>query len=386
MGRLAMVIAVGVALTFALAKRTKKSTRGLGHLQKDAMSYEDMSAAKKLKYLWGKVMKDTTPGSFMDPAKTVPIIEKSDNLKAMTKVHSDWRAVGHQKVTHGLGAVAKAHFKWKKNEYSGMFQQADNCVIRMANAAPPTAGFAAYGPNLAVKCLRDGLESANMLFIWELDGYAVRPQGAQQSCSYFETPIANHNPIRDDLAAPLKHFFCPAFQAIDPHSMWSGLSQMAWASQNGTEVTPHFPFALVLKPAEGLNKVPCTFSEPNSQLLNIDKSKKTLYEIYASHDPLKGPTSSLEMIGSLVLDTPFTPSRYADTELFFRHTFWNDEMKQIELVDPARAAKWSAYAKQKNINEIEGAHLYWPLLPGGKEEMAKLAAKPQMLSSDDASA
>jgi len=369
MGRLAMVVAVavGVALTFAALS-----------------DYEDMSAVKKLDYLWEKVMADTTtPGSFMNPLKTLSIIIQSANLWAMTKTHSDWREPGHEKATHGLGAVAKAHFEWKKNEYSGMFQQAEHCVIRMANAAAPGGiTMGAYGPNLAVKCLRDGVESANMQFIWELDGYAVRPSGARESCSYFETPLANHNPIRDDIAASLKDTFCKAFQAIDPHSMWLGLSQMAMATQNGTAVAPHFPFALVLKPASGLNKVPCTFSEPISQLLNIDKPQ-TLYDIYASRDPcLHACGGSLEMIGSLVLDTPFTPSRYADTELFFRHVFFQDEINEIKMVEPARAAKWSAYANTTDINQIEGAHLYWPLLPGGPQEMAELAAKPQMLSSD----
>jgi len=367
MRRLAMVFAVGVALTFAALS-----------------DYEDMSAVKKLDYLWQKIMADTSSGSFMNALKTLWIIIHPANLWAMTKTHSDWREPGHEKATHGVGAVAKAHFEWKKNEYSGMFQQADNCVIRMANAAAPGGiTMGAYGPNLAVKCLRDGVESANMQFIWELDGFAVRPQGARQSCSYFETPLANHNPIREDIAASLKDTFCKAFQAIDPHSMWLGLSQMASATQKGTAVeAPHFPFALVMKPASGLNEVPCTFNEPISQLLNIDKPQ-TLYDIYASRDPCEHAClGSLEMIGSLVLDTPFTASRYGDTELFFRHVFFQEEIK---LVEPARAAKWSAYANNPNNTEIEGAHLYWPLLPGGPKEMAELAAKPQMLDSDTVS-
>lgn len=364
MGRFAMVVAIGVALTCAALS-----------------DYEDMLAVKKLDYLWQKVMADTSAGSFMNPLKTLYVIMQSANLWAMTNTHSDWREPGHKKATHGLGAVAKAHFEWKKNEYSGMFQQADNCIIRMANAAAPGGvAMGAYGPNLAVKCLRDGVESANMQFIWELDGYAVRPPGAQQSCSYFETPLANHNPIRDDIAASLKDTFCKAFQALDPRSMWIGLSQMALATQNGSAVkAPHFPFALVLKPAPGLNKVPCTFSKPISQLLNIDKTQ-TLYDIYASRDPCEHAClGSLEMIGSLVLDTPFTSSKYADTELFFRHVFFQEEIK---LVEPARAAKWSAYANNSLTLQTEGAHLYWPLLPGGPKEMADLAAKPQMLGSD----
>ncbi len=58
-----------------------------------------------------------------------------------------------------------------------------------------------YGPALAVKCLRDGAESANIHFMWQADGYDVVPQGARGSGSYFEAPLCNHTPLRPDLAA-----------------------------------------------------------------------------------------------------------------------------------------------------------------------------------------
>lgn len=76
-----------------------------------------------------------------------------------------------------------------------------------------------YGPNLAVKCTRDGAESANLQFIWQLDGYAVIPHGASKSCSYFEAPLSNHCPVRDDISMPLKDTFIKQFQKIDPKSM-----------------------------------------------------------------------------------------------------------------------------------------------------------------------
>merc|ERR1711972_1048283 len=108
----------------------------------------------------------------------------------------------------------------------------------MANAATPGGlGMTAYGPNLALKCFRDGAESANLQFIWQVDGYAEIPAGKTNTCSYFEAPLCNHNPDRDDIAMPLKDTFIAAFQRVDPHSMFLGVSQMATGSQDGRGVS-----------------------------------------------------------------------------------------------------------------------------------------------------
>lgn len=340
------------------------------------------------------VMADTKGDSFMNPLKTIWEVSQSANLWDMTSIYADWRDKDHHKATHGVGAHAKAHFVWKNNSYTGMFQQADHCIIRMANAAAPGGiAMTSYGPNLAVKCLRDGAESANLQFIWQVDGYAVLPKGAQDSCSYFEAPLCNHNPLRDDIAMPLRDTFIKAFQEIDPQSMKVGVSQLASGTQSGTAgdiKDPLYPFALVLKPNAGLNMVGCKYNEPISQLLNMKQSgfgtASRLYEVYAVFDPLSANADSraLQHIGDLILDSDFTSSTYGDTQLFFRHTFFKEELALLKSTDPARAAVWSDYVNNDTNYKREGANIYWPLLPGGKEEMAALAAKPmaQMLEGD----
>merc|ERR1712046_552432 len=137
-------------------------------------------------FLWNKIQNVTTGDKYMNPVETFYYIRQKAYLMAMTNTHFDFRA-GHKKATHGVGAHAKAHFEWASDTYTGMFQKADYCIVRLANAAQPgTPAMTAYGPNMAVKCLRDGMESANMQFIWQLDGYAVLPEGKTKSCSYFE--------------------------------------------------------------------------------------------------------------------------------------------------------------------------------------------------------
>lgn len=346
------------------------------------------TAAFKQEWLWQKIVADTQPYGYMNPLKTLLEVANPANLWAMGSIESDFRSASHEKCTHGLGAVAKAHFVWKENNYTGMFQQADHCIIRMANAAAPGSLAAkGYGPFLAVKCLRDDAEAANMQFLWQVDGYDVIPKGLGKSCSYFETPLSNHNGLRDDIAMPLKDTFIKAFQGIDPHSMFLGLSQMGTGAQSGyTPIKkPYTPFALVLKPAEGLNNVECSFDKPISQLLNLESSGlgvpgKTLYEVYAVRDPSESWTSPapVEHIGSLVLDSAFTSSTFGDRQLFFRHLFFKDELDLVSKRDPMRAAQWRAYANNEENYKHEGANIYWPLLPGGQEEIAKIAMRKQM--------
>lgn len=332
-------------------------------------SYEDNTAEVKQDSLWTQVMANIGSGSFMNPLETLAVVAQKANLLAMTETHNDIRQ-GHKKATHGIGGHAKAHFEWKSNDYTGMFQKADYCILRMANAAQPgTLAMTAYGPNLAIKCMRDGVEAANMQFIWQLDGYAVIPEGKKDTCSYFEAPLSNHCPLRDNIAMALKDTFVGFFDGVDSRSMLLGVSQMATHSQDGSQVDkPNFPFALVLSPTKALNEIKCDFKDYTSQFMNLNEAGlagpgKTLYEVHAVHDPASNPdASTLKHIGSLVLDSEFTNSEFGDTELFFRHTFWAEEIKTLTAVDSDRAAAWSAYANDDANYKQEGANLYWPFL------------------------
>jgi len=239
----------------------------------------------------------------------------------------------------------------------------------MANAAQPgTLAMTAYGPNMAIKCLRDGMESANLQFIWQIDGYAVIPEGKKDSCSYFEAPLSNHNPLRDDIAMALKDTFIGFFDEVDDRSMLLGVSQMATHSQDGSQVDkPNFPFALVMSPTKTLNEIKCDFNNYTSQLLNLNEAGlagpgKTLYEVHAVHDPATSGAPTVKHIGSLVLDSPFTTSVFGDTELFFRHTFFGAELDALKAVDEDRAAAWSTYVNDDVNYKQEGANLYWPYL------------------------
>lgn len=336
--------------------------------------YTTLPAQQKQSYLWQQMSADTKGGSFDNPLKTLYYAGQTSYTRLMQSVTADWREPGHQKITHGQGGHALAHFNWLPNNYTGMFQKADHCVIRMANAAVPgTIAMNAYGPNLAIKCLNDGKQSANLQNLWQLDGYALLPKDTTKSCSYFEAPVGPHTPLRDDINFGLKNIFVPDFNKVDPNSLLVGVSQFALVNQSGHSVSSaQFPFSLHFQPRKEYNKVPCTFDDYISQLKNIPMSMvgKTLYDVYAIHDPwVERPHGKpdVKKIGELVLDTAFISSTYGDQQLFFEHTFWAKEQALLSA-DPYRQSKWIKYTGNKEWMKSEGAMLYDPWRPdaGGK--------------------
>ena len=108
-----------------------------------------------------------------------------------------------------------------------MFERAEHCVVRIANAAAPADSFllprVSYNPNMAIKCFVNGTApSANLANIWTIDGYDVLPADGRGkptrrgSCSMFDVPLSNHCDRRGNVRFALRHGFIPAFNKVDP--------------------------------------------------------------------------------------------------------------------------------------------------------------------------
>merc|ERR1712166_12562 len=92
------------------------------------LAYPTLSAAKKADFLWDSITQDETSFGFMNPIKTLYYAAQTSYLWAMANTQGDWNEPSHQKITHGIGGHAKAHFEWLPNPYTGMFQRADHCI------------------------------------------------------------------------------------------------------------------------------------------------------------------------------------------------------------------------------------------------------------------
>ena len=92
------------------------------------------------------------------------------------------------KTIHAVGDVAK--IKWTSlgaHPYTGVFKGADSGYVRMSVAAPVgLPGLPNMIPGMGVKLLRDGVESANFVAMYSVDG--------QKSYNFFDNNFSNHIP------------------------------------------------------------------------------------------------------------------------------------------------------------------------------------------------
>jgi len=76
------------------------------------------------------------------------------------------------KYIHSVGAHGKVKFvpSAEKHPYTGIFAGADHGIIRLSSAAKPTADGQPLAPGMGLKFLRDGVDSANLVSMWSVNG------------------------------------------------------------------------------------------------------------------------------------------------------------------------------------------------------------------------
>ena len=131
-----------------------------------AMTYSDTNyvsllADSKMKQLWQAIIKNETSNEWTDTFAAFLAEDMNVTFDAPGDEMPGSKADGYRtKVFHGVGVVGKAKFVADNDRYSGLFQGADNVVVRLSLASPPVAGNIV--PSLALKFLRDGMDSVNM--------------------------------------------------------------------------------------------------------------------------------------------------------------------------------------------------------------------------------
>jgi hypothetical protein len=89
------------------------------------------------------------------------------------------------KYIHTVGAVGKTEWKSVNNHpYTGIFAGATEGYTRMSLAAEPNAKKLNTTPGIGVKFLRDGMDSADFVAMYSVDG--------QESWNFFKNQFSNH--------------------------------------------------------------------------------------------------------------------------------------------------------------------------------------------------
>ena len=75
------------------------------------------------------------------------------------------------KTIHPIGTVAKAQWLSQgSHPYTGMFRGADTCYARLSMAASVDTKTPNSTPGMAFKLLRSGMDSANFVSMYSVDG------------------------------------------------------------------------------------------------------------------------------------------------------------------------------------------------------------------------
>jgi len=309
--------------------------------------YENNSAAAKLAVLWEGILSDNNhSGSWYGLFDMPMLFLRSDYVTGHTQ--SDIMPDARKKLIHTVGAVAKAKIVWTSNsQYTGMFKAANNVLVRASTAVE--ASLDGITPAFAIKALRDGIPSGNIIGMYELDG--------QTSLNFFEHNLCTHLADRPTLALKLK-LLGLKFKAQSSYPGCLGLSEFASFTESGTKVlSPKFPWALVFQVNPTLTSSMSTNKNLNiaDVLVHGVPSGSILYKIYAVPDPWS--PNALEYLGYVQTTSSFRASAFGDLTVFYKHTFIEEDF--------AMRPDWSDYFGDKSQKrwETEGRGIYEPFLP-----------------------
>ena len=310
-------------------------------------------------------------------------------------LHTDVSPIGHFKVLHRQGVVARASLEWEPwvgEAYTGIFRSgAAEALLRLSWADAP-ARPGRYLPGIAVKCLRSGVPSANLVALDSVMMSQPTPNMlARPLCTNVPLPATAQNrgrrgarTWREMLRAPIENLSALLTgarfdwaQRIDMEDFdqpsgaaarltgLSGVSDMALFDANGAQAhEPRWPFALVLQPnpraALAVERALAAGLDPLDALAAALGGNEELYRIYLvdALDP-----SEVRLGGTLTLASKPVRSTLGDSRLMFRHSMLA-EGARLRGPGGDRAKEWLAEATAgvQRRWEYEGVEQYKPFL------------------------
>ena len=144
---------------------------------------------------------------------------------------------------HGVGSVGKVI--WKDlggHPYTGAFKGGDSAFMRLGSGFPVMASeeFQLMWPSIAVKILRDGADSANIVAI---------KGGAQNGYNFFENDMGTHKGPDPGNSGFSIYYITARTKKITRFVSSQGNSEFASIQQDGSvESDPVFPFNVRFHP------------------------------------------------------------------------------------------------------------------------------------------
>ena len=264
--------------------------------------------------LWNKLSENQTPSSFPSSAALLTIFLESmepsfDNL-------GDVFEGDRKKLIHSVGNVAKAKFiSSPDSPYTGIFKGSSQVLVRLSTAkdfdtskTKPQGAYGNFVPGMAIKFLRDGIHSTNIL--------AMKSVMGQNSWNFFYHDFTNDFDLPSDADMSLQ-LLSRKFMSVTSYIGSLGLKELSERDELGQEIWPiKYPYKLVFRPnPEVRNLFSDDFKEHYQEQLRRIKPGTVLYEVYAVEQPWCG-----------------------DEKLFFRHNYVHEDIKDYKI--------WGEYKDQ----------------------------------------
>ena len=283
-----------------------------------ASSYLASSATSKMNSLWSEVTADSNPGEFPSKLGLAGIFVESMEPTFSTKgdaMEAGYFGSHRTKYIHSVGAHGKVVLNSTgAHPFTGLFQGANHGIVRLSSAAKPELGTSApLGPGMGLKFLRDGIDSANLVAM-----YGVNGQPGEWN--FFAHEFQNHiKPAEGAALQAVAYKFSSATDWIQE----VGLSDWAKFGQNGQEnSSPVFPWRIDFAPNPTVASQ-FSNSQPSNAMNYLDQLKSVpansvLYTVYGWTAPPQIGGKKVE-IGSLQLQGNLVTSKWGDEKMFFRH-------------------------------------------------------------------
>jgi hypothetical protein len=237
-----------------------------------------------------------------------------------------WTGNTRRKYIHPVGAVGRVEWvDLGDHPYTGIFQGSTEGITRFSLALQPDEALLNTAPGMGLKFLRDGMDSANLVAMYAVDG--------QESWNFFENDFTTHIPGINGALNVLGAKFYTATNNIRQ----VGTNNWSRYGQDGVEVAdPVFPYRLVFRPT-GEIEFSDTYVHPFTEDLKTIPKDTTLYQIFALDQPEE--LGGMEKhIGDLILRSEMITSLWGDQNLYFRH----DDMAHDLVIKP----EWNEFTPQ----------------------------------------
>jgi len=190
--------------------------------------YMAKSAADKMSAIWAEVEATKDKSGEFPGAKLAGIFIESMNptfdTKGDTMPHNFLGT--RTKYIHSVGTVGKVKLVSSGHHpFTGVFKGATQGLVRFSSAAAPAVGSQPLAPGLGLKFLRDGMDSANLVAMYSVNGQPG-------DWNFFANDFTDH--IGAASSTALKAL-AAKFATATKHIQQVGLSNYSEADESGAK-------------------------------------------------------------------------------------------------------------------------------------------------------